>query len=207
MATTIATDRFPRGIPRAVRKHGRVLDPSILAPGDLILVAHQSPGWVQRKIQAAQSQLYEWEHAQWHHALVSGGETEVCEALTSGVVAHEYWDYMTGAHTLKVRRVKNATAEVRTKIAYYAATMSRTSYGFGAIFPIKTTMDKNDPWKRSLLRSKGVICSQLYFEACMRAGIFLASIPSDRISPAHLSASSGLDDVALQWLELKPAAT
>ena len=82
--------------------------------------------------------------------------------------------------------------------------MARTAYGFGALIPIKATMDGHDPWKRSMFRSRGVICSQLYFEACMRAGILLASIPSDRVSPAHLSASQEMDDVALQWIELKP---
>jgi hypothetical protein len=206
MPVTIATDRFPSGIPSAVRRHGRVLDPSFLEPGDLILVALNQPGWLQRRIQRTQSRLFEWDHAQWHHALVSGGGAEDCEALLSGVVASQYWNYMAGAHKFKVRRVKNATSEVRTRIAYYAATMARTSYGFGAILPIKNAFDDNDPWKPSIFRSRGVICSQLYFEACMRAGILLAAIPPDRVSPAHLSASIQMDDGPLQWLELKSSS-
>lgn len=204
MASTTATDRFPSGIPSAVRLHGKVLDPSFLEAGDLILVALVKPGYFQKRIQKTQKHLFEWEHAQWHHALVSGGGMEVCEAVLSGVVATEYWDYMTGAHIFRVRRIKNATPEVRTKVAYYAATMARTSYGFGALLPIKTTIDNKDPWKRSMFRSRGVLCSQLYFEACMRAGVLLASIPPDRVSPAHLSASQEMDDVPLHWLELKP---
>ncbi len=203
MTTTLTTDRFPSGIPRATRQHGRVLDPSLLEPGDLILVALNKPGWLQRRIQRTQGQLFEWEHARWHHALVSGGGTEVCEALLTGVVASQYWNYMTGAHEFRVRRIKNATPELRTKVAYYAATMARTSYGFGAIIPIKSTFDNNDPWKPSVFRSRGVVCSQLYFEACMRAGILLASIPPDRVSPAHLSASKEMDDVPLRWFELR----
>jgi len=203
MPVTLATDRFPDGIPSAVRRHGRVLDPSFLEPGDLILVALHKPGWLQRRIQRTQGQLFEWDHARWHHALVSGGGTEVCEALLTGVVASQYWDYMAGAHDFKVRRIKNATSEVRTRVAYYAATLSRTAYGFGAILRIKNAIDDNDPWKRSLLRSRGVICSQLYFEACMRAGILLGAIPADRVTPAHLSASKQMDDVPLQWIELK----
>jgi hypothetical protein len=208
MPPIIATDRFPSGIPSAVRRHGRVLDPSFLEPGDLILVALSKPGWLQRRIQRTQGQLFEWEHARWHHALVSGGGTEVCEALLRGVVASQYWNYMTGAYEFRVRRIKNATSEVRTKVAYYAATMARTSYGFGAIIPIKSAIDDNDPWKPAFLRSRGVVCSQLYFEACMRAGILLAAIPPDRVSPAHLSASREMDDIPLQWIELRePPAT
>jgi hypothetical protein len=128
---------------------------------------------------------------------------EVCEALLTGVVASQYWDYMTGEHEFKVRRIKNATPELRTKVAYHAATATRRSYGFGSILSIKSTLDHRDPWKPSIFRSRGVICSQLFFEACMKAGILLASIPPDRVSPAHLSASIQMDDVPLHWLELK----
>jgi hypothetical protein len=179
------------------------LDPSFLDPGDLILVACEKPSWLQRRIQRTQSQLFEWDHAQWHHALVSGGGTEVCEAVLAGVVPTQYWKYMAGKHRFKVRRIKNATLATRTKVAYYAASMARTSYGFGAILPISSTLNDNDPWKKSIFRSSGVVCSQLYFEACMRAGILLASIPPDRVSPAHLSATSEMDDVSLQWLRIK----
>jgi hypothetical protein len=203
MADTIVTDRFPSGVPSAVRRHGRVLDPSFLEPGDLILVAQTTPNWLQQRIQRTQAQLYPWDHAQWHHALVSGGGTEVCEAILTGVVPCQFWKYMAGKHQFKVRRIKNAPSETRTKVAYYAATMARTSYGFSAIFPIRSAINDNDPWKRSIFRSSGVVCSQLYFEACMRAGILLASMPPDRVSPAHLSASKEMDDVPLRWIELK----
>jgi len=37
----------------------------------------------------------------------------------------------------------------------------------------------------------------------MRAGILLASMPPDRVSPAHLSASKEMDDVPLRWIQLK----
>jgi hypothetical protein len=203
MSSVIATDRFPRGVPSAVRDHGKVIDPTCLEPGDLILVSRVKPGWLQRRIQVSQGCLFDWEHARWHHALVSGGGTEVCEAVRSGVVATQYWEYMTGGHEFRVRRIKNASADVRTKVAYYAATMTRVSYGFGSLLPINEAMNSNDPWRRSMFRSRGVICSQLYFEACMRAGVLLAALPPDRVSPAHLSASKEMDDVTLQWLELK----
>ena len=111
---------------------------------------------------------------------------------------------MTGGDILCVRRTQDATAEVRTKAGYCAATTARKPYGFGALLASKTTLDNKDPWKRSMFRSRGVLCSQLYFEACMRAGVLLASIPPDRVSPAHLSASQEMDDVPLHWLELKP---
>lgn len=193
---------FPKGVPTAVRKYGKVLDPAHLEPGDLILVAKKQPGWLSRRIQHTQSQLFDWEHAQWHHVLVSGGGTEVCEAVLTGVRPKEFWDYMNGEYDFKVRRIKDATSEERTKVAYYAASMARTSYGFGTILPLRRSITYQDAWRRGVFRSRGVVCSQLYFEACMRTGILLATIPPDRVCPAHLSASVQMEDRPLQWLEL-----
>lgn len=194
------------GIPEAVRRHGRVINPNVLEPGDLILVEAVRPGWIQRKIQTTQKKLFEWDHARWHHAVVSGGGTEVCEALFGGVIAREYWEYMTGDYTVRVRRIAEATIAERTKVAYYAASMARTAYGFGAILPIRRSISTKDPWRRRIWRSRGVICSQLYFEACMRNGILLGNMPPDHVSPAHLSASQAMVDVEIEWIQLQASA-
>lgn len=198
---------FPRGIPRAARRHGKVLAPSLLEAGDLLLVARKHPGWVSRRIQESQEELFDWEHARWHHVAVCGGRTEVCEALLKGVRARQYWHYMDGEYSLKVRRLKEASAKERAMVAYYAATMSKTAYGIGALVSIKRYFTDNNPWKRSVLRSRGVVCSQLYFEACMRIGILLAELPRDRVSPAHLSASDQLVDLPLEWVSLRASSS
>lgn len=181
--------------------------PELLEAGDLLFVAHKEPGWISRRIQQSQGELFDWQHARWHHVVVCAGRTEVCEALLRGVKARQYWCYMDGKYDLKVRRLKEARPEERTKVAYHAATMTKTAYGFGNLLAIARYFSSNDPWKRSMLRSRGVICSQLYFEACMRVGILLAQLPPDRVSPAHLSASDQMVDVPLRWLSLEPKAS
>lgn len=128
---------------------------------------------------------------------------EVCEALGGGVKARQFWHYMDGSYDLKVRRLKDAAPELRARVAYYAAVETNTSYGFGTLLAIKDSLTKNDPWKRRIFPSRGVICSQLYFEACMRAGFLLAHLKPERVSPAHLSASEELVDVPLKWISLE----
>lgn len=191
---------FDRGVPKSVRSHGRVIDPTLLEPGDLLLVCKKEPAWISRKIQQYQEEMFDGEHACWHHAVVSGGGFEICEAMPTGVKACEYWHYMTGEYEIKLRRLKRATAEQRSLLAYYAATMVKTSYGFLTIFAIRDALSKGSNWKRTIFRSKGIICSQLYFEACMRIGYLLVNIPQDRVCPAHLSASSQMEDLPLRWV-------
>jgi hypothetical protein len=191
---------FDRGIPAAVRSHGRVIDPDLLQPGDLLLVCKKQPPWISRQIQRYQEKMFSPEDSCWHHALVSGGGFEICEAITTGVRAREYWDYMDGSYDIKARRLKNSTAEQRSLLAYYAATMVQTSYGFLNILSIRDALTGGGDWQRTIFRSKGVICSQLYFEACMRVGFLLVNIPQDRVCPAHLSASSQMEDIPLRWV-------
>jgi hypothetical protein len=192
---------FPEGIPRAVRMHGKVVDPTLLEPGDLILVRKKKPAWISRKIQQYQEEKFEPEHSCWHHAIVSGGGFEICEAMPSGVKAYEYWNYMTGEYDLRVRRLKGADPEKRSRVAYYAATMVKTSYGFFSILVIRDALSGGVAWQRTIFRSRGVICSQLYFEACMRVGYLLVNITNtDQVCPAHLSASQQMEDIPLRWV-------
>jgi hypothetical protein len=107
---------------------------------------------------------------------------------------------MDGSYDIKARRLKNSTAEQRSLLAYYAATMVQTSYGFLNILSIRDALTGGGDWQRTIFRSKGVICSQLYFEACMRVGFLLVNIPQDRVCPAHLSASSQMEDIPLRWV-------
>jgi uncharacterized protein YycO len=191
---------FDHGIPKAVRIHGMVIDPTLLEPGDLLLICKKHPAWVSRKIQKYQAEMFDAQHSCWHHAIVSGGGFEICEAMPTGVKACEYWHYMTGDYDIKLRRLKRASAYERSRVAYYAATMVKTSYGFLSILAIRDALSGGNNWQRTIFRSTGVICSQLYFEACMRIGYLLVNIPQDRVCPAHLSASSQMVDIPLRWV-------
>ena len=156
---------FDRPIPQAVRRFGRALDPRILKPGDLLLVAHRKPSWRSSSIVSRQSQQFSDEHAKWHHAVVCGGGFEICEATARGVRAHEYWDYMNDNCDLRLRRLKDATPEERSRVAYYAATNVRVGYGFINLLGLAGFLASGKPWRRTIIGPYGVICSQLYFEA------------------------------------------
>jgi hypothetical protein len=191
---------FERPIPKAVRDFGKAIDPKILEPGDLLLVANKTPSWHSSIIVQQQNKQFPPEHACWHHAAVCGGGFEICEATVFGVKAHEYWDYMNANFDVRVRRLRDATADERSRVAYYAAINVRTSYGFMSLPGMARYLSNGNPWGRKLLSSSGVFCSQLYFEACMRAGFLLAPISSEHVCPAHLSISPQMFDVELEWL-------
>jgi hypothetical protein len=191
---------FIRPIPKAVRTFGRALNPDILEPGDLILVSRKTPNWTSRRITTYQSRMFAEEHARWYHAAVSGGRFEICEATTGGVKTYEYWQYMTGDYDIRIRRLRNADAAIRSKIAYYAASNANSQYGFINLLNVAAFLRSGDAWKRPHIPSSGIICSQLYFEACMRVGYLLANIRAEVVCPAHLSLSPLMEDVPLSWV-------
>lgn len=193
---------FEHPIPQAVRTHGKALDPGMLQPGDLILVSSNKPNVVGRLIRHHQSKLFPPEHAKWQHAAVSGGRFELCEATISGVRSCEYWDYMTGAYEIKIRRLSNATADERSKVAYFAATNVRSAYSLLNALNMRAVFGSGNGWQRPIIKTKGVVCSQLYFEACMRVGYLLSNFPPENVSPAHLSMTPLMDDVPLRWVSV-----
>ncbi|MEM7043057.1 MAG: hypothetical protein AAF543_09630 [Pseudomonadota bacterium] len=193
---------FERPIPQAVRDNGWAIDPKILEPGDLILVSLDKPTWASRNIIKYQSMMFPEEHSKWHHAAVSGGRYEICEAGITGVRACEYWRYMTGEYQIKVRRLKGADKAERYMIAYYAAINVKTSYGFLAALNIANFMRKGESWRRPIIASRGIICSQLYCEASMRLGYLIVNNPPGTVCPADLSMSPLLEDVSLSWVEV-----
>jgi hypothetical protein len=192
---------FTRPIPKAVRLYGQALNPDILEPGDLILVCRKVPNWTSRRITAHQSKMFADEHARWYHAAVSGGRFEICEATTGGVKTYEYWQYMTGEYDIRVRRLRDADASTRSQIAYYAASNANSRYGFTNLLNVSAFLHSGDGWRRPRILSSGIICSQLYYEACMRVGYILEkTVRAELVCPAHLSLSSLMDDVPLSWV-------
>lgn len=191
---------FERAIPKAVRQFGKAIDPKILEPGDLLLVAHKSPSWRSSIIVQQQSNQFPSEHARWHHAAVCGGGFEICEASFFGVKANEYWDYMNEKFDIRVRRLKYASPHERSLVAYYAAINVRKRYNFVNLLGMARYLSNGNAWDRRPWASSGVFCSQLYFEACWRAGFLLAPISPEHVCPAHLSISPHMTDVELKWV-------
>ena len=110
---------------------------------------------------------------------------------------------MTGNYELKIRRLMNASEATRNQLAYFAATYTGVRYGFMSAINLRGILSGNDPWrKKPFIRSSGIICSQLYFEACQRVGYLIANIPAETVCPAHLSQSQLLHDVELSWVKV-----
>lgn len=199
----LASLAFEHPMPKEVRKFGRVIDPTILQAGDLIFVSSYKPDYLSRQIAQYQAKLFEPEHARWEHVAISAGRFEICEAVSGGVQAVEYWRYMTGRHDIKVKRLRAADEATRARLAYYAATNVRTKYGYLTALNLGIALRNGNLWGTlPPRRTRGVICSQLYFEACMREGYLLASIPPEAACPAHLSMSPQLEDIPLQWVAI-----
>ena len=195
---------FDRPIPKRVRENGQVLDPSALQHGDLMLVSQKTPGLISRKIQEYQRTLYEEEHAQWHHAVTVIDQIKICEAIMKGVVCREYWDYMTGDYNIKIRRVIGVgeRPELACRIAINATAQTGRRYSISNLISILRTRP-GELFQQALFNSKGIICSQLYFEACMSSGILLyPEIDPGLITPSHLSSSAMMTDVNVPWIDI-----
>jgi len=121
----------------------------------------------------------------------------------SPAAALEYWHYMTGRYEIKIRRLRNVSPVDRAKVAYYAATQVRTPYGFTNIPGILWGITRGNLLDRRPFPSVGVICSELYFRACMRIGVLLNNaVDPAYATPAHLSASGLMDDLPVAWVAI-----
>jgi uncharacterized protein YycO len=193
-----------RPIPIATREYGKIVNPSLLEAGDLMLICNKRPEWISIQIQKYQEKIYNREHAKWHHAVVSGGGVEVCEATISGVCTREFWPYMNGENEIRIRRIRGASKADRAKVAYYAASQAGSNYSLFNLFKTWQSLYSWNFLKKSIINSKGFICSQLYFEACMRIGVLLTpGISYDLATPSHLSASSQLEDIEVEFVDIQ----
>jgi hypothetical protein len=107
---------------------------------------------------------------------------------------------MTDAYDVKIRRLSGADEKTRSMIAYYAATGVRTKYGYFNLPNLISSLTTGNPWATKFRFSSGVVCSQLYFEACMRVGFLLNNIRPEHVCPAHLSQSTLMKDIDLVWV-------
>jgi hypothetical protein len=106
-----------------------------------------------------------------------------------------------GEYDIRIRRLRGADAATRSLIAYYAASNASAGYGFTNLLNVWAFLRSGDGWRRPRILSSGIICSQLYFEACLRVGYVLEkTVRAELVCPAHLSLSQLMDDVPLSWV-------
>jgi len=191
------------GIPEKVRARGVLLNPEILKEGDLILVHKKNPPLLSKWIIRVQRKMHGLEYAKWHHAMVFSGESiNVIEAFAfKKVKRNAYWKYMDGSYDIKVRRVSEAGDSKKKAIVERAKKMAGKTYGWKNIAIIFLHHYRYESFK--LNESNGLICSQLFAKSCDDEGIDLfQSTPLERVTPAHLAASTQLEDVDIEWVEL-----
>jgi hypothetical protein len=190
-------------IPVRLRDFGFFPNTDDWLPADLLLVAPVRPDWIHRQITIAQLHGgYAKQDAQWQHAAVYMGDGYVCEAGTSGVRYAPVFDYV-GEHLIRVRRDPRLTPDERWRLAIQAVVRLGDPYDFRAIFSIyrdSLTMPVSSTLRAQFSRRKrAIICSHLYAEAYRAVTPRMLSRSTGVATPATLSLSNELQDVALYW--------
>lgn len=203
--TSKATIHGP--ISRAEQALGKLLDTSILLPGDLILVSSINPGLVQRSIRKIQSKGgYSLEHARWEHAAMYIGKGVLCEASRKGVGRAMITNYV-GSHVIRARRDLSLSESDRWKLAIEALSQQGYSYSYLEIarLLIMSRIGYSDHTNLNKLSKPkmAVICSELYADSyALATRKVIGNIEGKEVTPASLSAERTFNDVQLQWLSI-----
>ncbi len=189
----------------------KVIDRSLLLPGDLVLVSACETDFIGRRIRAVQKTGgYLEEHARWEHAALYIGHGVLCEATRKGVRRDMLSKYV-GGHNLRFRRNLNLTVEERYELAIQAVASQGFSYNFLEIFRLWNSARKgfgNSTKGNMQLLGKqypkrATICSQLYADCHVRVTkIVISNLDGGETTPACLSMSNMLVDIPVNWLNI-----
>jgi len=193
-------------LPQAAREFGYVPDLTLCLPGDLVLFRDPAPGLIGRSITSSQLNAgFSKEDAAWTHAAVYLDEDFVVEAIGEGVVTRSlYCDVP--SRVMRIRRQLALSDIERYRIALRALRMLNTRYSKLEALRLGWNM-KNGIWNGAGSPSFGrvVICSKVFYDAYLEiTRSALRDCPIDHpVTPAHLSATGSLSDVAIPWLKVQ----
>jgi len=193
-------------LPDSARKFGHVPDFSQCKAGDLILFRRPSPDFFARKISWIQARGgFAPEDNCWTHAAVFLEEDFVVEAVPGpGVQTRSLYSDIPH-RILRVRRRIQLSEIDRYRIALRALRMFGARYSSGAALSLGWEMYAG-LWNRIGFSKFGtvVICSKVFYDAYTEiTRSLLKGCPIDTpVTPAHLSATSDLEDVDVGWLKL-----
>jgi len=197
---------FLNVLPPHVRNFGYVPDFSLCKPGDLILFRSRNPGFIERQITITQRLIgLAEEHARWTHAAVFLYEDFIVEAIPNdGVVTRSLYVDVPQS-ILRVRRRPNLQNEERYKIALCAQRMLGSRYNAGIAISAGLSA-RFGAWNRFWFRvaRPTIVCSKVFYDAHVEiTRTLLADCAlDDLVTPAHLSATSDLEDVDIPWLKI-----
>jgi hypothetical protein len=194
-------------LPPNVRKFGFVPDFSRCRPGDLILSFSVEPGFVERQIAQTQDRIgLGKEHTRWTHAAVFIYEDWILEAVPwKGVITRSVYSDIPDS-VLRVRRCPGLVDEERYKIALCAQRMLGSRYDTAVVLSAGLKAQFSG-WDRVWfpVARPTIACSKVFYDA--HAEItqkLLQGCPlDDLVTPAHLSATQGLEDVHIPWLKVE----
>jgi hypothetical protein len=196
-------------LPPEVRKFGYVPDLRACKSGDLILSSSIEPGFMDRQIMAVQDQLgLAREHTRWTHAAIFLYEDWIVEATPrEGVITRSLYPDIPDA-LFRVRRWPHLTEEERYKIALCAQRMLGARYDKKVAF-FAGLKARFGEWCRHdwfPVTRPTILCSKVFYDAHVEVTrTLLKDCPlNDLVTPAHLSATGDLKDIAVPWLKVPP---
>lgn len=191
-------------LPNSVREFGLVPDLAKLRAGDLILFQDLNSSRTGEIINSMQRRAgFSEEHSRWTHAAIYLEDDFILEAVPwPGVRTRSlYPDIL--ERRLRVRRNLRLNQVDGYRIALRAQRMIGFRYSLGRPISLGFEIVRGVLGNSSKVRSS-IICSNVFFNAHAGVtGLFLANCPPDHdVLPAHLSATTSLEDVAVGWLKL-----
>jgi hypothetical protein len=193
-------------IPPTARKFGFVPDLRRCEAGDLILSFSISPKFAESQIIHTQTEAgFSADDSRWTHAAVFLYQDFVLEAVPrEGVITRSFYSDIPDS-VLRVRRRSNLRMEEKYKIALCAQRMLGTRYGISAALSLGWRSRFKQMWNRDWSPSfkAAVICSQVVYDAHAEITLgLLEGCPLRDVMPAHLSATSSLEDIYIPWVKL-----